>query len=283
VGFNSRLGQPYQMGAAQPPFQNVPFPGIAERGKIAMIKRLLVSSRPSGILTVFSVTMLFATLLWANDPPWKAKPYQQWDLQDIHQVFNDSPWVRVTPINRTWVPATGNELPNEQLAGRARGLPSTQDQSSASLAGDIYFFVLWDSSRVMRAASARQAILQGGGADIDLEKYVNEVQHEYKVTVESADMTPFYRQNEKFFQENAFLEVRKSKQRISPSHVAYKRDQKGALIAAAVFFFPKKTASGDPTIGPDEKGVEFICKLEGSVLRVGFEPQKMVDKIGPDL
>lgn len=248
-----------------------------------MIKLPLHLSHASRILKVLSATLLFTALLWASDPPWKAKPYQQWDLQDIHQVFNDSPWVRVAPINRTWVPAAGNELPNEQLAGRARGLPSTQDQSSASLGGDISFIVLWDSSRVMRAASARQAILQGGRTDIDLDKYVNQLQLEYKVTVESADMTPFYRQNEKFFQENAFLEMKKSKRRISPSHVAYKRDQKGVLVVAAVFFFPKKTASGDPTIAPDERGVEFICKLEGSVLRVGFEPQKMIGKSGPDL
>jgi hypothetical protein len=247
-----------------------------------MIKPPLAWSRASGIL-VFSATLLFSTLLWASDPPWKGKPYQQWDLQDIHLVFNDSPWVRVTAINRTWLPVTGNELPNEQLAGRARGLPSSLDQSSASLAGDISFIVLWDSSRVMRAASARQAVLQGGRTDVDVEKYANEPRKEYQITLESADMTPFYHQNEKFFQENAFLEMRKSKQRISPSHVAYKRGQKGVLVAAAVFFFPKKTASGDPTISPDEKNVEFICKLEGSVLRVGFELQKMVDHSGPDL
>jgi hypothetical protein len=254
-----------------------------QKGKIAMTKPPLALSRASGIMRVFSVTLLFATLLWASDPPWKGKPYQQWDLQDIHRVLNDSPWVRVTAVTRTWLPITGNGLPNEQLAGRARGLPSSMDQSSASLAGDIYFFVFWDSSRVMRAASARQAVLQGGRTDVDVEKYVTEPKKEYQISVESGDMTPFYRQNEKFFQENAFLELRKSKQRISPSHVAYKRDQKGVLVTSAVFFFPKKTASGGPTLSSEEKNVEFICKIEGSVLRVGFEPQKMVDRSGPDL
>jgi hypothetical protein len=240
-------------------------------------------SGASGILRVCFVTLLFAALLWASDPPWKGKPYQQWDLQDIHRILNDSPWVRVAAITRTWSPITGNGLPNEQLGGRARGLPSSMDQSSASLAGDVSFFVFWDSSRVMRAASARQAVLVGGRTDVDVEKYVSEPQKEYQITVESMDMAPFYRQNEKFFQENAFLELRKSKQRISPSHVAYKRDQKGVLVSTAVFFFPKKTASGGPTLSSDEKNVEFICKIEGSVLRVGFELQKMVDQNGPDL
>src|SRR5580704_154070 len=124
----------------------------AER-EIAMIKPPLALSRASGIMRVLSVTLLFTTLLWASDPPWKGKPYQQWDLQDIHRILNDSPWARVAAITRTWSPITGNGLPNEQLAGRARGLPSSMDQSSASLAGDVSFFVFWDSSRVMRAAS----------------------------------------------------------------------------------------------------------------------------------
>jgi hypothetical protein len=58
---------------------------------------------------------------------------------------------------------------------------------------------------------------------------------------------------------------------------------KGILVTSALFFFPRKTASGDPTIAADEKNVEFTCQVEGSTLRVNFEPQKMVDQTGPDL
>src|ERR1700676_5385757 len=96
------------------PFKALPFPIIAERNVIAMITAPPVFSRVSRTLSVFSAALLFATLLWASDPPWKGKPYQQWDLQDIHRILNDSPWVRVTAITRTWSPITGNGLPNEQ-------------------------------------------------------------------------------------------------------------------------------------------------------------------------
>ena len=57
----------------------------------------------------------------------------------------------------------------------------------------------------------------------------------------------------------------------------------GQLVTTAIFFFPKKTASGDPTIALDEKSVEFNCKIEGQPRRVNFEPQKMVDSKGLDL
>src|ERR1700726_1383561 len=67
-----------------------------------------------------------------------------------------------------------------------------------------------------------------------------------------------------------------------PSHVRYERDEKG-FVAAAVFLFPRKTEWGVPTISPDEKTIEFTCKIEGSPPRVAFELQKMVDQNGPAL
>lgn len=249
-----------------------------------MHKRTLASSTVTGILTLFSAILFFAALASGSDPPWKGKPYQQWDDQDIQLIFADSPWVRIAAITRNWLPITGKDLPNDQLAGRDRGLPSTLDGSSEnSVGGELNFFVLWASSRVMRAASARRAFLHGGRKDMNVERYANEPQKELQIVVQSGDMAPFIRNNEKFFQANAFLLMRKSKQKISPSRVLYKRDGKGVLVTSAIFFFPKITASGDPTISSDEKNVEFICMIEGTVLRVGFELQKMVDKDGPAL
>jgi hypothetical protein len=248
-----------------------------------------MSDKPSGFHGASAISafllgiLLFSALAWANDPPWKGKPYQQWDLQDIQSVFTDSPWARMTTIIRNWLPNTGNELPNDQLTGSARGIPSTMDQSSAAIGGDVRFLVLWASSRVMRAAYARDAILHGRATNLDLEKYVAEPQNEYQITLQSADLSPFLRKDEQFYQANAFLEMRKSKQRISPSHVRYDHDAKGVRINSVVFFFPRKAPSGDPTIPSNEKNVEFICNIEGSILRVGFELPKMVDKDGPAL
>lgn len=232
--------------------------------------------------TLFGL-FIVASLALASDPPWKGKPYQQWDDKDIQKVFTDSPWARKGTITRTWTGATQKDLPNTQLGGPSRGMPNAQGPSDNSVGSEVTFEVFWTSSRVIRAATGRKAVLHGGKTDLDVDKYATQPQEEYQIVVESEDMTPFARHDENFFQANSFLEPKKSKQKIIASHVAYERDQKTQLPSTAIFFFPKKTASGEPTIGPDEKSVEFNCKLEGSNLRVNFEPQKMVDNQGPAL
>jgi hypothetical protein len=231
----------------------------------------------------FLVLLFLASLALASDPPWMGKPYQQWDDKDLQRVFTDSPWARKATITRTWAAPTQKELANNpQLSPAGRGTASS-GSGTDSAGSDLTFDIYWASSRVMRAASARRSILHGGKTDVDVDKYASQPQEEYQVVIQSEDMTPFARHDEKFFQANSFLEPKKSKQKIAPSHVVYERDEKSQLIAAAVFFFPRKAASGEPTIGSDEKGVEFSCKIEGATLRVNFEPQKMVDHEGPAL
>lgn len=225
--------------------------------------------------------LVFSALAWAADAPWKGKPYDQWDDKDIQKVFTDSPWERMSTITRTWAAAAAKDLANGPLAGGQTRLPG-EARSGDSVGDDVNFHVFWASSRVMRAASARRAILHGGKKDLDVDKYANAQQEEYQIVLQSEDMSPFVRHDEKFYQENSFLELKKTKQKIAPSHVQYERDEKGQ-IATAIFFFPKKTPSGDPTIAPDEKNVGFSCKIEGATLRVNFEPQKMVDNQGAAL
>jgi len=243
---------------------------------------------PQKALASFVTLFLVVSLAWAADAPWKGKPYQQWDDKDIQRVYTDSPWARRATITRSWTALTQKDLPNPQLGsgsgGGGRGMASPGgagggDQS----ASELTFDVLWASSRVMRAASARRAVLHGGKTDLDVDKYAAEPQEEYQIVVRSGDMAPFVRHDEKFFQMNSFLESKKSKQKLYPSHVGYDRDANGQMVTTAVFFFPKKTTSGDPTLAPDEKSVEFNCKLEGTDLRVNFELQKMQDNQGPAL
>jgi hypothetical protein len=229
---------------------------------------------------LFLTLLVFSSLAWAADVPWKSKPYGQWEDKDIQKIFTDSPWARIATITRSWVPSS-KDVPSGPTAGQQRLPGDLSHSSDDSAGGQLNFYVYWASSRVMRAASARKAILHGGKGDVDVEKYATAPQEEYQIVVQSQDMSPFVRHDEKFFEANAFLEPKKSKQKIAPSHVQYERD--GQLVTTAIFFFPKKTSAGAPTIAPEEKSVEFNCKVEGQPLRVTFEPQKMVDSTGPDL
>ena len=227
--------------------------------------------------------LLIASLVFAGDKPWKAKTYQQWDEKDLQTILTDSPWVRVTSIQRTWLPVAEKDVaPDPQIAGGVRQMPAPGTAANTVRAGEqslreLNVQIFWQSSRVMRAATAREAVLHGQQVDVD--KYAAEPQSEYQIILRMEDMTPFTQHDEKFFQDSAFLQTKKSKDKILPSHVVYEKNAKGA-IQDAIFFFPKTTSSGAPTIASDEKEVQFSCKIADSVVRVGFRPQEMVDQSG---
>lgn len=230
-----------------------------------------------------SVFLVITGLAQATDAPWKGKPYAEWNEKDLERIFTDSPWSRVTTITRTWTPLNLKESTERQISGRDRAAPSQINQADeASVGGELNVYVYWASSRVVRAASARKAVLHGDSR-MNVDKYATEAQDEYQIMIQSTDMTPFVRKDSKFFQANAFLETKKNKEKLSPSQVHYELGSDGVLVTAAIFFFPKKTSSGQPAIAVDEKNVEFTCKIEGSTLRVSFDPQKMVDQNGPAL
>jgi len=238
-------------------------------------------AKPLGLLLVL---LLGATLLRAGDKPWKAKPYQQWNEKEVESILTDSPWVRITPIQRSWRPGSDAELkPQQRSTGGARGQTTATAPTAPDGAGDTQEMnvqIYWQSSRVMRAATARQAVLHG--EKVDVEKYVSEPQGEYQIIVRMQDMTPFRQRDEKFFQENAFLQTKKGKDKISPTHVVYEKNSTG-LVEDAVFFFPKTTSSGAPTVSADETDVQFSCKIADTTVRVGFRLRDMVDQSGPAL
>ncbi len=236
-----------------------------------------------------------SNLVVVPNRPWMSKPYDAWNDRDIQSIMTESPWVQMTTIGRTWLPVSEKDVPPQQLiSGGIRSWPKDAPnlsgdspavmvrESEASQRGELNVYVYWVSSRVMRAASARQSVLHGEINESDVEPYVRASLDEYALALSMADMTPFLGNDEKFFQRQAFLEMRSRERELSPSHVVYQRDAKGNL-KQVVFFFPKKTSSGEPTIRPDEKDVEFKCRIGDSTLHVGFNPQKMTDQAGPDL
>ena len=230
--------------------------------------------------------LLGATLLCAGDKPWKAKSYQQWDEKDLQTILTESPWVRVTPIQRSWLPVAEKDVaPDPQINGGVRQMPAPGTSDNTVRAGEeslreLNVKIYWQSSRVMRAATAREAALHGRQVDVD--KYAVEPQSEYQIIVRMGDMTPFAQHDEKFFQDSAALQTKKSKEKIVPTHVVYEKNAKGT-VQDAIFFFPKSISSGAPTIAGDEKEVQFSCKIGDQTVRVAFRPQEMVDQSGPAL
>jgi hypothetical protein len=259
--------------------------GLREKreGQLAMRKSAM------NLLAILVIT----TLAWAGTDPWKSKPYQQWNDEDIQKIFTDSPWTRKVTVEGTWKPVTGVGASDGAINGGGSGgskgvgggstsLPAEADRDAGTVGPSVPFNVYWMSSQTMRAALARRGVLHAGRDEAAAEKYAEAQVEEYQIAVQGTDMAPFVHNDEKFFQANSLLEIKKSKLKIPPSHVEYTHDENNGRVTSAIFFFPKKT-SGQDSIGSSDKSVEFTCKLGKSTLHAAFDPTKMVNQKGPDL
>jgi hypothetical protein len=233
----------------------------------------------------------------AGDTPWKSKPPQQWDDNDIHKILYDSPWAHMVTVSATW--RTPGDLDRHGLpegsvppAGNFGGSqPSSggHSMSDVTVGSDraeyplIQYFVYWLSSKTVQEALARRSVLHAGQTLAEAEARANKPQPEYAVLIQSTDMNPFVHEDEKFFQANSFLQLKKSGQKVSPERVEFRRDADGKTIVAAVFVFAKTLPDGQALISADEKIVEFNCRLGRSNLKVTFDPQKMTTQLGRDL
>jgi len=247
-----------------------------------------------GIVAGLTV-LVIAVIAWAGNDPWRSKPFTEWTDQDIQKVFTDSPWARKVTIEGTWKPVMGVDAAGGEISAAGNGggggskgigggstvLPAEADLASGTRGPNVQFDVYWMSSETMRAALARRAMLHSGKTQEEVQKYVDTPADTYQIVVQGADLAPFYHDDEKFFAANSSLEIKKTKQKIQPTHVIYNRDPQNK-ITSAVFEFPKK-ANGQDTIPPTEKNVEFSVKLGKSTLYAEFDPSKMVNQKGPDL
>ncbi|MGB0036756.1 MAG: hypothetical protein WBP79_14895 [Candidatus Acidiferrales bacterium] len=241
---------------------------------------------------VFASLALVA-IAWAGGDPWKSKTYQQWDDRDISRVFQESPWVSKGTTGGTWKPlgsdtATG-ELPNSTPSTGKDTRPAIgmAPQETGPFRPQVTnvprtFMVQWYSSRTIRSAYARNSVLHNGKDPTQADQFVHATIEDFAILVRGQDMTPFTASDEKTYAAQAYLEMKKAKQKVTPSRVEFQRAADGKTVVAAIFYFPRKTANG-PTINPDEKEIDFNCKIAGSTLMTYFEPQKMQDQQGSDL
>ncbi len=227
-------------------------------------------------LAVSLLTLLTVALAWADKEPWKRKPYQQWTGDDLQQIFHQSPWSYVVLIDGTWVPYAIKEQPRQPVSGSSRAMPTSAATTAEAARGtQARFLVFWASSRIMRCALARQEVLESGRSEADAYKNAEQPLPDYWIAISGDDMTPFQKNDEALFRAHAWLQLKKTKQKISPNKVTYQKGPDGKAIAIAVFYFSNKTSTGDSLISPDEKNAQFSCPIGGSALQPTFETQEI--------
>ena len=246
------------------------------------------------ILLCGSVALLLAAVVWAGDDPWKAKPYQQWDAKDVRKVLDASPWVRTVQVDAPWISA-GNEGDADSGAASSQPSPTRSAQApqpGANSAGGlgpgaqtatVTFVVRWASSRTIREALVRNAILAGQIKEDAAAQELGQPVETYEIVVAAPDMKPFQSVDEKILEHGTFLMDRKTKQKIAPTGVKIQSSEDGKKIQSVAFFFPKKSESGVSTIGADVKAVDFQCVVTNVKIEASFDASKMSDTLGRDL
>jgi hypothetical protein len=268
---------------------------------------------------VFLAVVLLVSVAYADDV-WKSKPYQQWELKDVQKILADSPWAHIVHVTASWRKPGDTTLPLEP-GGTTPGNYGTQSGSGTSGAGaasvpssgsmpggpssansgslaqnqailnsantpEATFAVRWFSAHAVRQALARAQVLSGAMTQADAAKALADEPTELAITVVGQDMTPFLTVEEKDLAAKAFLQPKKQG-KIPAAHVSIQRipgrkPDDRTSIAAVVFYFAKKSTSGDPILAPNEKNVEFVCEAGKATIKTSFDVSKMALANGPD-
>jgi hypothetical protein len=258
------------------------------------------------IIFVSSGMLVLAALVFAGDV-WKTKPYQQWDAKDIQKILEDSPWSKLIQVDANWKSGKDNSsndvgapavATNQQApaggggGGKAMGgTPATPASSTPTVgvadagnsSGQASFLIRWVTSRTVEKAVLRKAELAGQMTPEDAEKELAKQLDVYEIVVFGTDMKPFQSADEEALKTDGYLIEKKNKQKISPVKVEITRSQDGSKVQAVAFMFLRKATNGEPTIPDDEKGVDFICAVNGAKIHTSFDISKMQDTQGRDL
>lgn len=228
--------------------------------------------RKTGVLIALSLLAGISAL--AGSDPWEGKPYAQWTEQDVAVILQTSPWVKTVAATGAWRPSgTHAALPiGDPHVGTA------QADNAIHPSGPKTYNILWGSARTVRAATMRRAVLKGTMKQEDLEKGIARVLGEYMILVKTQDMTIFQERGETAFMNASFLQAKKNKQKILPSHVVFIRSA-DQTVTGAVFYFSKKEAA----ISSEEKEIDFYLQIGETKLLTSFDLHKMVDSRGLDL
>ena len=167
-------------------------------------------------------------------------------------------------------------------AGRDPQQNGASEKQDSAAANQVTYSIFWWSSRTIRAASFRRAVLKGTMTQADADKTLANVPPRFMVLVQSTNMQIFQHRGEQAFEKAAYLQLKKTNKRFIQLRWHFLKTADGN-VTGAIFYFAKQDAGNEPTIAPDEKEVDFYLQMGDAKLYTYFDPRKMVDSKGEDL
>lgn len=251
--------------------------------------------------TFLAATTLFVGAAAFASDAWKDKPFDSWDEKDVQKIMNDSPWAKKIQFGTNGAggaapvfSATGEAAHSDQSInggggpGGDVGGPRNRNGNAGGsgdpgLGRESTFVARWASARVMRQAQARMAVLNGKSPE-EATKALAAQPETYQIVLIGSDLRSFARADESALKQTTYLELKKTHEKLAPTRVQIiKAGNGGGMPAAVLFEFAKKSASGEPVIGSDEKSADFVTMAGTSKLKFGFDFSKMADKQGADI
>jgi hypothetical protein len=181
---------------------------------------------------------------------------------------------------------SASSMPGGPSNANSGSLAQNQAIMNSANTPEATFAVRWFSARAVRQALSRAQVLSGAMSEADAAKALADEPTELAITVVGQDMTPFLVADEKDLALRAFLQPKKQA-KIPATHVSVQRipgrkPDDRTSIAAVVFYFAKKSASGEPILAPNEKNVEFLCEAGKATIKTSFDLSKMALANAPD-
>ncbi|HKV29266.1 MAG TPA: hypothetical protein VJN90_13425 [Candidatus Acidoferrales bacterium] len=243
----------------------------------------------AGVATL--LVLALGALAWAGGDPWKTKPFDQWNENDIRQILHDSPWAKIQYAPMEWKADQGagksemSRAPEGTMSaarGPAGGATNVGQQAMGTPEGQAAFYLRWNSSRTVREALIRDAVLSKQMTEEEATKYLSAPITNYEVVVLGPDMSPFGSVSEDQLKASSYLQGKQSKVKVSATSVQIDRSADGRSVTAVMFSFPRKTVDGKDVAAAQEKGLQFSCRLRELDLQQTFDLRKMADQKGPD-
>ena len=222
-------------------------------------------------------TALLAQSAVCADGPWSEKPPDAWDRSDVRAILYYSPWVKHFSRAKR---ALEFEVPDQGPSGmELRGYHAKESKEDGAETAE--FYIRWVSSRTLREASARRAILLKTIPPSAAAASLPQPLDDFEVAIAGPDLSGFDGMNERALKSKCYLWV-SSKRKITPSRVEFARSGTGK-VRGVLFRFPRKTSAGEPLISTHDSKVWFIESGGGVEIRVTFNLKAMVDHNGLDL
>lgn len=227
--------------------------------------------------------LLLATPALAGDF-WKEKPYQQWTKEEVRRVLTESPWARSYTFFSGGVSFDSREGGDASLAGRDRPEGTAMGGGIAGMsrgpgsqpeAPGAKYFVVWSSAATVRKALARQQLLRGDATPDQIEQSLRQPVEHYAITLIGSDLSALATEDPQALRSKVFLRPKRTRQKFLPDQAQLQGSPDDKHITAAIFVFPRRTASGESIISTDEKVVEFGCELKSLSFKVQFDPRAM--------